>query len=477
VRKTLSASLPILAMAAFSAAAVEPRLISVEPCKFTAGGGSIDAECGWIAVPETHFAETDVEIQLPYVRFESTSATPGAPIVYLAGGPGGSGIGTAKSRRYALFMKLREAADVIALDQRGTGDAKPDLTYNERMAFPLDQPADFAAWKPLVEKKFAECAQHFREKNIHLEHYNTKESAADVDALRRVLGLEKISLWGTSYGTHLSCAVVRYFGTHIDRVVLAGAEGPDHTFKLPSTTDEHYEQLSEELAKRPEIAEKIPDLLALTKRLLDRLAKEPARVSMQGDTLAIGPLDLQMYIAESVGRRRTIRPLPAALYFADQGNFGRIAPFIFTIRRQPIGNAMSMAMDCASGGSQERRARLQQEGPDALLGNTSNFPFEDACSALGVPDLGDEFRAPLQSDVPALFISGTLDARTPIANAEEVRKGFTTNYHIIVENAGHDEELFSLAPGLGDRMVTFFQGGTPSEDRIAYDALEIGPIQ
>jgi pimeloyl-ACP methyl ester carboxylesterase len=463
--------------ASFAGAAVESRLLSVEPCQFTAGGGTVEAQCGWIAVPETHFAATETEIQLPFVRFKSTSATPGAPIVYLAGGPGGSGIGTAKSARFHLFMKLREAADVIAFDQRGTGDAKPDLTYDAKFDFPLDQPADFAVWTPLTEKKFAECAEHFRGKGITLAYYNTKESAADVNALRQALGLEKISLWGTSYGTHLACAVVRYHGAHLDRVILSGVEGPDHTFKLPSATQAYYEELSAELATRPEIAEKIPDLVALTRRILDRLEREPVRLDWAGGKLALGPLDLQMYLSESIGRRRSIRPLPAALYLADQGDFRRIAGFVATIRRQPLGNAMSLAMDCASGGSPERRARIKHEGEQMLVGNASNFPFEDACSALGVPDLGEEFRGPLRSDVPALFISGTLDARTPIANAEEVRKGFATNYHIIVENAGHDEELFSQAPGLGDRMVAFLQGKAPSEERIRYDALEIAPIQ
>ncbi len=457
--------------------AVESRLISIEPCEFKAGSGTVEAECGLIAVPETHYAETDVEIRLPFVRFKSTSPEPTSTIVYLAGGPGGSGIGTAKSQRFAMFMKLREAGDVIALDQRGTGNAVPSLAYDMSPELPMDQPANFATWTPLVEAKFTECAKHFRDKGITLAHYNTKESAADVDALRRALGLEKISLWGTSYGTHLSCAVVRYHGEHLDRVILAGAEGPDHTFKLPSTTQAYYEKFSADLASRPEFAEKIPDLLAMTKRILDRLEREPARLDWQGGTLALGPVDVQLFIAESVGRRRSLYPLPAALYLADQGDYRRIAGYAARIRVAPLGNGMSLAMDCASGGSPERRERLSAEGKALLVGNTSNFPFENTCSALGIPDLGDEFRGPLQSKIPALFISGTLDARTPIANAEELRQGFATSYHVIVENAGHDEELFSLAPGLGDRMVAFLRGGAPSEDRIVYDTLEIAPIQ
>jgi pimeloyl-ACP methyl ester carboxylesterase len=452
------------------------RLLSVAPCTFEAQGEKIEAECGRIAVPETHYAPTEAEIELPFVRFRSTSPNPRAPIVYLAGGPGGSGIGTAKSQRFHLFMKLREAGDVIVFDQRGTGGAKPDLSYNESWGVPMDQPADFDAWTPYVEKAFAKCAEHFRQQGVNLAHYNTKESAADVDSLRRVLDLEKISLWGTSYGTHLAFAVIRYHGGGLDRVIVSGPEGPDHTLKLPSSVQIALENIAAEIAKRPEMSAKIPDFMDLVRRNLDRLERQPALVQFRGQDIVIGRLDLAMFIAESVGRRRTISPLPRTLLDIDAGDYRRFAPVAYTVRTGSIGSAMSVATDCASGASPEWLARIFREDKTTLVGNAQNFPFDRACSALGVPDLGEEFRGRLTSEVPILFIAGTFDARTPIRNAEELRPGSAHSYQIIVENAGHDEELFSLAPGLGDRMVTFLRGGAPSEDRIVYDELEFAPL-
>jgi pimeloyl-ACP methyl ester carboxylesterase len=61
-------------------------------------------------------------IELAFVRFKSTAKNPGPPIVYLAGGSGGSGIGAARGSRFPLFMALREIADVIAFDQSGCRD-------------------------------------------------------------------------------------------------------------------------------------------------------------------------------------------------------------------------------------------------------------------------------------------------------------------------------------------------------------------
>ena len=61
----------------------------------------------------------------------------------------------------------------------------------------------------------------------------------------------------------------------------------------------------------------------------------------------------------------------------------------------------------------------------------------EGVDAVGSPDLGDAFRAPLETDVPVLLISGELDARTPVGNAEEVLHGLVNGQHIMVEGASH----------------------------------------
>ncbi|HEU5131189.1 MAG TPA: hypothetical protein VFT26_03760, partial [Pyrinomonadaceae bacterium] len=112
----------------------------------------VDAEFGTLLVPENRSDSESNLIELAFVRFKSTAKSPGPPIVYLAGGPGGSGIGAARGSRFPLFMALREIADVIAFEQRGTGFSKPNLTCLNRLALPLDvPPAREAAIKELRE--------------------------------------------------------------------------------------------------------------------------------------------------------------------------------------------------------------------------------------------------------------------------------------------------------------------------------------
>jgi carboxypeptidase C (cathepsin A) len=56
----------------------------------------VDAEFGTLFVPEKRSDPESNLIELAFVRFKSTAKNPGPPIVYLTGGPGGSGIGAAR---------------------------------------------------------------------------------------------------------------------------------------------------------------------------------------------------------------------------------------------------------------------------------------------------------------------------------------------------------------------------------------------
>src|SRR5690242_17484458 len=214
----------------------------------------VDAEFGTLFVPENRSDPESNLIELAFVRFKSTAAKPGPPIVYLAGGPGGSGIGTAMGSRFPLFMAFREIADVIAFDQRGTGYSKPNLGCYESLSLPLDvAPTRESAIKELRKNSKA-CIEYWRDvQRVDLTAYNTNESADDLEDLRKALGAPKISLWAISYGTHLSFATIRRHPQSISRAILAGTEGPDHTYKLPSNIQKHLEDLAAVIKADPQI--------------------------------------------------------------------------------------------------------------------------------------------------------------------------------------------------------------------------------
>jgi hypothetical protein len=73
---------------------------------------------------------------------------------------------------------------------------------------------------------------------------------------------------------------------------------------------------------------------------------------------------------------------------------------------------------------------------------------------------------------PTLFISGDMDVRTPPANAEEVRRGFSANGHLVLHGGAHDDDLFLSSPIILDRILDFLGGAVPEDETITVDTLQ-----
>jgi pimeloyl-ACP methyl ester carboxylesterase len=467
------------------AANAQPKAgaLKIKPYTFeNAKGEKVPAEFGTLFVPEQRGDKDSNLIELAFVRFKSTAKNPGPPIVYLAGGPGGSGIGAATGSRFPLFMAFREIGDVIAFDQRGTGYSKPNLGCYEQLSLPLDIAPTREAAVKAVRQNSASCIEYWRDlQRVDLTGYNTNESADDLEDLRKALGVPKISLWSISYGTHLALATIRRHPQSISRAILAGTEGPDHTYKLPSNIQKHLEDLAAVIKADPQIGKDIPDFLGLMKSVFDHLEANPETVEITDQRtklkykVIVNKFILQQIVANNIGTTVTAS-FPALFYRASKGDFTNLAQVWVNLSREGVGSAMSYMMDCASGQTAERRARIAQEAKGTLLEDLFNFPFPAVCEEWKAPDLGDDFRSLVKSDVPVLFISGTLDARTPISNAEEYRKGFPNSTHIIIENAVHSDPLFLSSPKIKDGMMEFLRGEAVKETRVIGTPIKFMPL-
>lgn len=457
----------LLLLAATNAAAV-----SWEPIEFKSDDGqTVSAQRGRIEVPAHHDDPAKGgTIELRFVRFPATTDTPGSPIVYLAGGPGGSGIRTARWRRFPLFMALREYADVIAFDQRGTGDSSPPPSCEADEPFPLSEPFTRDRYLSYALAAAQKCVTWWREQGVALDAYDTWESAGDLEALRKALGAEKITLWGTSYGTHLAMAAVKRMGDdRIDRVILGSAEGLDQTVKLPALWDAYLARLSAQVAADPASAAAFPDLARKLRTVLERMHAEPVAVQIRSEgaedevEIKLGPLAVQ-YALSGMGKNPdSAANIPLMIYGMAAGEFRPLAEWIhqFAYARPVQFGAMSLAMDIASGISSGRLELVEKQAATALLGDMLNFPMPHFIGALDIPVLGDNFRTPLDSDVPALILTGTLDGRTfPEAHAE-VLSQFSNGHQVIIENAGHD--LFMSSPAVTGAIEAFMRGETPVE--------------
>ncbi|MDP9847673.1 alpha/beta fold hydrolase [Streptosporangium lutulentum] len=413
------------------------------------GRTRVPCEAGWFPVPENRHVAGSRTIELAFARIRSTSPNPGPPLVYLEGGPGGSGLSTWASQpdRYLCFL---EFGDVIALDQRGVGLSRPNLTGPFRLDLPLDRLVTREEYLAEHLAKAAETAAFWRERGTDLDGYTTEENADDVAELMEALGYDTFRTSGGSYGSHLSLSVIRRHGERVDRSLVYGVEGPDDTYKLPSATDRHLGRLAELAAAAPELDGRVPDLLGLMSRVFERLSKEPAVV----DGLVIGEFDVKALTATGMGFHPFLKMLPKLFLAMDSGDFAWWAGHVRKMRTAPVDNLMALVMDCASGATAERLRRIERE--TSLLDDLMNFPFPHIGQAIGGPDLGDAFRAPVSSAVPALFMNGTLDGRTPETNALAVMKGFSDSHLILAENAAH--QTVHNMPEVFDAIRDFMHG-------------------
>ena len=457
-------------------------LINMEEATFkTASGDTVEGHRGSITVPENRSNPNSPDIAVHFVRLKSTNPNPSAPLVYLAGGPGGSCTWQAENpRSLERWKAFLEIGDVILLDQRGTGAGEERVLFVRRE----DPPGDAFASVEKAEafrKKIAEAAlTEFKARGIDLGGYTTLESARDMDVLRKALGYDKLSLMGFSYGTHLGQTYIKYFGSHVENAVLIGVEGLNHTYKLPSTMDAQFRKIAMMANSDPNVNTEVPDLLALYDRVIAKLDKEPVELAVtspitrQSMTMTVGSYALKVLLRFDIGDASDIPVFPRLLYMIDQGDYSALQWFLQKRIRAFYGiQGMSATMDPASGATANRMQRIKLEEEKSLFKDAVNLNMGG--DSWPVPDLGDEFREPFASDVRTLFMSGTLDFNTPPYQAEEVRWGFSNSSHIIVVNAGHEQIL--THPDAPKTIIRFLKGEDVNDVGLSQPKLRFIPIK
>jgi pimeloyl-ACP methyl ester carboxylesterase len=420
----------------------EGRRLTEWPGVFVTDDAQLRLPCLWgrLVVPTRRDRSDDgTRLEIAHVRLRCRRTPVAAPIVVLAGGPGGSGVGDLQREREVLEALL-EVGDVIGLDQRGVGLSQPRLSAPGTQTLSLHVPLDREAVIATYRRHAAVVRAGWAEQGVDLAAYNTRESAADIDDLRRALGLEKICLIGESYGSHLGLAVLRAHGDGVERAVLGLVEGPDDTLKRPSNVDRFFEQVSAQLQAEGWGGGRLPPLTNLMRELHLRLRRAPAALPQGVPGLHcrwLSETTLQYLAGNALGHTSALQALPALYAQLWQGRHEAVLPLLRGWAGVVDDDAMSMAMDSASSGSAVRRAQVEAERHDALLGDTMNLPYPHIADEIGALDLGDEYRAPLHSTVPTLLISGDLDGRTPESNARAVQAGLPNATHLLLRGCGH----------------------------------------
>lgn len=173
------------------------------------------------------------EIELELVRQPATGGDSLGSLLINPGGPGASGYDfVAESVDFAVSEQLQERYDIIGFDPRGVGRSTPvkclDTAGMDDFLYDLPQhPRGTPEWEEELvaeNQRFADACE--QNSGGILEFITTDQAARDMDLIRGVLGDEKLTYLGYSYGTFLGATYAKLFPDRVGRLVLDGAIDP-----------------------------------------------------------------------------------------------------------------------------------------------------------------------------------------------------------------------------------------------------------
>ena len=235
-------------------------------------------------------------------------------LIYVVGGPGGSGLAVADDYLSAYDAKLTENMDIVFFDQRGIG---PDHGLACPKAQAIFDTAETSIKQPeaaiAIAKAYAtDCPAELKSRDL-LPYVDTEQAIRDVELFRQAIGSPQIWIYGESYGTQFAQQYATAFPTSVKGVVVDGVVDLNLDF------DGYY--TSYVLA-----AERI-----LARVLADCAVTPGCREDMRGDATSaydgiaaltsIGPIEVDFPLADGTitKRKLTAGMLEADAFYALYG--------------------------------------------------------------------------------------------------------------------------------------------------------------
>ncbi|EYF07209.1 alpha/beta hydrolase [Chondromyces apiculatus] len=434
-------------------------------------GATVSYEIGTLLVPENRQVPGSRTISIGFARIKAPRPTGAPPVFWLPGGPGLTVLGAftdsdpASQGRLKSWLTFGAAADLVILEQRGY-TRRGEILDIKSEAFPLDKPAsvqaDAEAMRALAR---AAVAAH---PDKDLSGYTIAAFAADVDALRRALGYDKISLFGGSFGSQWSLAVMRLYPDTVARAVLSGVEPLDNGYDMPSHVLAALQRIAYDADRDPRLAPYLPPggIMEAVRALHQRFAAGPVRVEVRDEageaqTVTLGAEDLQLALLSHTQEGAQWPAFILSLYHAHYDAWARE---VIDERKPGTIKLIGPLVDSSLGVSPAREHRLRTDPAVALLG-TWNFATNIASAPdWPSPDMGDDLRKPVECTIPTLFVHGDWDTSTPIDNTLGLLPYFRNGHAILVHRAGHDGTFYQLR-------------GEPAVKQAVYEFLKTGEMK
>ncbi|HEX4436388.1 MAG TPA: alpha/beta fold hydrolase [Solirubrobacteraceae bacterium] len=407
--------------------------------------------CAHLAVPLDPSGATPGTIALAIRRHRAAVGEARSAIVALAGGPGQAAITFAEDFAETLGP-IAATRDLIVFDQRGTG-----------LSHPLQCKAlAHVSASTLPARAVAACASQLGPSRAF---YTTADSVADIEAIRRAGGYEKLILYGTSYGTKVAEEYAEAYPDRVEGLILDSVVPPNGPEALNQATFAAIPRVLRGICARKACrgvtTDPVRDLSQLLRRIHRRRLRTQA-ISPEGKARPVtitAPALLDVLLAGdfSGALRATLLSTVRSAALGDLEPLGRLLEMLpgeGEAESEGIDIPLYYATSCEEqqfpwnrASTPERRVAEAVAAARALP--SSQFAPFDAADAVGLSNIPEcaawPYVSPLAPQpldgplpaVPTLILSGGADLRTPTSGARAVAALIGGSHVLVVPMVGH----------------------------------------
>ena len=269
--------------------------------------------CGVFTVPQNWGSPDGRNLDLGFLVAKATGKTPQPdPLIFLAGGPGASGV---LAGNFDKYQRVRTEREIIFFDIRGVGVSQR-LGFEECLVLALENTAaadqitalqaaaarflaiangDGAPASPDLSDLDlpllnATCWEQFTSSGIDPGQFTTASSARDTVELIKALGHDAFNIEGASYGTRLAMTIMDNMAEYENapelRSVILDSTFPPSVYLIRSLVRSDHDfmlQLLDECQADAVCDGAYPNLAARLAALLNRLDQTPLTVN--GETV------------------------------------------------------------------------------------------------------------------------------------------------------------------------------------------------
>jgi pimeloyl-ACP methyl ester carboxylesterase len=447
--------------------------IAFHPCTLAPQYGtlSVEAQCGTLSVPEDRGKPggRKLSLAIAWVPASDNGDVAPDPVFMLAGGPGQSARDSYPQVAGAFAEVLRHR-NVVLVDQRGTGGSN---------LLSCDDDDGDADASPAAATAFAERCVAELSKKADLRRYTTSDAVADLEDVRKALGVAQLNLIGISYGTRVAQQYAMRHPAATRSIVLdsvvPNALGLGNIFarNLDDALALQFAQCTESPACKARVGEPRAEL----SRLMATLRANPPTVRYRDagtgewreDTLAPDRIAgmVRMYAYMPV----VATLLPVLIHDANQGHYENLAA-LSRMMQGEMKDAMAMGMQMSVVCSEDADSMVaRKEDAGTLLGNGMTEAMAAICKVWPKGGMPADFHKPLSTAVPALVLEGEFDPVTPPRYGEEVARALKNGRLLVLRGQGHNVIGAGCMPKL---FAQFLQDADPKTldakclDTLAY---------